>query len=47
MLGVNITGCLMTAQAVARQMVKNKWTGSIVMIASMSGTIANKGLICP
>jgi len=46
MLGVNVTGCLMTAQAVARQMIKNKWTGSIVMIASMSGTIANKGLIC-
>ncbi|KAL2755681.1 hypothetical protein ACRALDRAFT_2105161 [Sodiomyces alcalophilus JCM 7366] len=47
MLGVNVTGVLMTAQAVARQMVKYECKGSIVMIASMSGTIANRGLICP
>ncbi|KAI1338289.1 hypothetical protein F5Y15DRAFT_416935 [Xylariaceae sp. FL0016] len=47
MLGVNVTGCLMTAQAVARQMVRLGCPGSIVMIASMSGTVANRGLICP
>lgn len=47
MLGVNVTGVLMTAQAVARQMVKRKTDGSLVLIASMSGTIANRGLICP
>ncbi|KAI8626769.1 hypothetical protein F5Y19DRAFT_487995 [Xylariaceae sp. FL1651] len=47
MLGVNVTGVLMTAQAVARQMVRLESTGSIVLIASMSGTIANRGLICP
>ncbi|KAI0160638.1 hypothetical protein GGR57DRAFT_389050 [Xylariaceae sp. FL1272] len=47
MLGVNVTGVLMTSQAVARQMVRLNTPGSIVMIASMSGTIANKGLICP
>ncbi|KAI0171592.1 short-chain dehydrogenase [Pestalotiopsis sp. NC0098] len=47
MLGVNVTGVLMTAQAVARQMVKRKTEGSLVLIASMSGTIANRGLICP
>ncbi|KAI1264826.1 hypothetical protein F5Y18DRAFT_68299 [Xylariaceae sp. FL1019] len=47
MLGVNVTGVLMTAQAVARQMVRLNTPGSIVMIASMSGTVANKGLICP
>ncbi|KAH8812270.1 hypothetical protein F5884DRAFT_306384 [Xylogone sp. PMI_703] len=47
MLEVNVTGCFMTAQAVARQMVKFGKGGSIVMIASMSGTIANRGLICP
>jgi NAD(P)-dependent dehydrogenase (short-subunit alcohol dehydrogenase family) len=47
MLGVNVTGVLMTAQAVARQMVKQQTDGSLVLIASMSGTIANRGLICP
>lgn len=47
MLGINITGVLMTAQAVARQMVRLKQEGSLVFIASMSGTVANRGLICP
>ncbi|RYP03949.1 hypothetical protein DL764_004783 [Monosporascus ibericus] len=47
MLGVNVTGVLMTAQAVARQMVRLRTPGSIALIASMSGTIANRGLICP
>ncbi|KAH6657775.1 hypothetical protein BKA67DRAFT_532965 [Truncatella angustata] len=47
MLGVNVTGVLMTAQAVARQMVKGNTGGSLVFIASMSGTVANRGLICP
>ena len=47
MFGVNITGVFMTAQAVARQMIKRKTKGSLVLIASMSGTVANRGLICP
>lgn len=47
MLGVNVTGVLITAQAVARQMIRLGSTGSLVLIASMSGTIANRGLICP
>lgn len=47
MLGVNVTGVLMTSQAVARQMIRLGSTGSFVLIASMSGTIANRGLICP
>ncbi|KAI1292728.1 hypothetical protein F5Y03DRAFT_16301 [Xylaria venustula] len=47
MLGVNVTGVLMTAQAVARQMTRLGSTGSLVLIASMSGTVANRGLICP
>ena len=47
MFSVNITGVLMTAQATARQMLKYKSPGSIVLIASMSGSIANRGLICP
>ncbi len=47
MLGVNVTGVFMTAQAVARQMIKRKQQGSLVLIGSMSGTVANRGLICP
>ncbi len=47
MLGVNVTGVFMTAQAVARQMIRLKQPGSIALIASMSGTVANRGLICP
>lgn len=47
MFGVNITGVFMTAQAVARQMKRLNQKGSMVFIASMSGHIANKGLICP
>ena len=47
MLEVNITGSFMTAQATARAMIKYDCVGSIAMIASMSATIANRGLICP
>ena len=47
MMGVNVTGVFMTAQAVARQMIQRKQKGSLVLIASMSGTVANRGLICP
>ncbi|KAG9247569.1 hypothetical protein BJ878DRAFT_555254 [Calycina marina] len=42
-LGINVMGCFLTAQAVARQMKKFGEGGSIVMIASMSAHIANKG----
>jgi NAD(P)-dependent dehydrogenase (short-subunit alcohol dehydrogenase family) len=42
MMSVNVTGCFMTAQAAAKQMIKFGNGGSIVMIASMSGTIANR-----
>lgn len=37
-----ITGVFMTAQAVAKEMIKHGRGGSIVMIASMSGSIANR-----
>lgn len=43
-MSINVTGCFMTAQAAARQMVRLKTPGSICMIASMSGTIANRGM---
>lgn len=42
MLEVNVTGAFMTAQAVAKQMIRFDNGGSIVMIASMSGTVANR-----
>ncbi|KAI1775149.1 NAD(P)-binding protein [Hypoxylon cercidicola] len=47
MLAINFTGVLMTATASARQMMKYKCRGSICLIASMSGSIANKGLLSP
>ncbi len=47
MFATNITGVFMTAQAVAKQMLRFKTQGSIVLIASMSGSVANRGLICP
>ncbi|KAL3425539.1 short-chain dehydrogenase [Phlyctema vagabunda] len=47
MMSVNVTGCFMTAQAAAKQMIRFGNGGSIVMIASMSATVANRGLICP
>jgi NAD(P)-dependent dehydrogenase (short-subunit alcohol dehydrogenase family) len=47
MLDINFTGVFMTATAVARQMMKYKCRGSICLIASMSGHVANKGLITP
>ncbi|KAI9660314.1 MAG: hypothetical protein M1821_009664 [Bathelium mastoideum] len=46
-LTINVTGVFMTAQAAARQMIKYGRGGSICLIGSMSGTIANRGLICP
>lgn len=42
MFEVNVTGVFMTAQAVAKQMIRFGNGGSIVMIASMSGTVANR-----
>jgi NAD(P)-dependent dehydrogenase (short-subunit alcohol dehydrogenase family) len=45
MMAVNYTGVLMTATSAARQMFKYKCHGSMCIIASMSGSVANKGLI--
>lgn len=47
MLSINVTGVFMTAQAAAKQMIRFGQGGSIVLIASMSGSIANRDLICP
>lgn len=47
MLEINYTGVMMTATAAARQMFRYKCRGSICLIASMSGLVANKGLLSP
>ncbi|KAM0294205.1 hypothetical protein ACHAO9_001905 [Fusarium lateritium] len=47
MMSINFTGAFMTAQAAARQMIRLKQPGGILMIASMSATIANKGMLAP
>jgi NAD(P)-dependent dehydrogenase (short-subunit alcohol dehydrogenase family) len=43
---VNVTGAFLTAKHSARIMMRNGVHGSIVMISSMSGQIANRGLYC-
>jgi len=45
-MDINVVGSFNTAQAAAITMFKHGLGGSIVMIASMSGTVANKGLFC-
>ncbi|KAF4967749.1 hypothetical protein FZEAL_10496 [Fusarium zealandicum] len=47
MMSINFTGAFMTAQAAARQMIRLGQPGSICLIASMSATIANKGMLAP
>jgi NAD(P)-dependent dehydrogenase (short-subunit alcohol dehydrogenase family) len=42
MFEINITGVFMTAQAVAKQMVRLGKGGSIVLIGSMSASVANR-----
>ncbi|OOQ84644.1 oxidoreductase, short chain dehydrogenase/reductase family [Penicillium brasilianum] len=46
MLDVNVLGTFIPAKHCARIFVEQKTAGSIVMIASMSGQIANRGLTC-
>jgi NAD(P)-dependent dehydrogenase (short-subunit alcohol dehydrogenase family) len=41
-LDINTNGVLFTAQAAGRQMAKYKRPGSIILIASMSGSITNR-----
>ncbi|PNP57289.1 hypothetical protein THARTR1_02735 [Trichoderma harzianum] len=45
MMQTNYTAAFMTAQAAARMMLKYKSRGSICFVASMSGSVANKGLL--
>ncbi|TFK37959.1 hypothetical protein BDQ12DRAFT_666561 [Crucibulum laeve] len=43
LIDVNVNGVLFTAQAAGRQMARLGIPGSIIMTASMSGSIANQG----
>ncbi|PTB34823.1 hypothetical protein M441DRAFT_454638, partial [Trichoderma asperellum CBS 433.97] len=45
MLQTNYTAAFMTTQAAARMMFKYKNRGSICFVASMTGSVANKGLL--
>ncbi len=47
MFEINVTGVFMTAQAVAKQMIRFGNGGSIALIASMSGTVANRVRLGP
>jgi NAD(P)-dependent dehydrogenase (short-subunit alcohol dehydrogenase family) len=47
MMEVNYTGVFISARECARQMMQYKIQGSICLVASMSGTIANRGFIAP
>ncbi|CAG8108258.1 unnamed protein product [Penicillium nalgiovense] len=46
-MNVNFFGAFNSATATARQMLKFKTPGSILLVASMSGLIANKGICSP
>lgn len=43
MLAINYTGVYLSAVACARQMIKYSSPGSMLLVASMSGFVANKG----
>ena len=47
MFEINITGTFMTSKAVARQMIRFGNGGSMVLIASMSGSVANRVRLLP
>ncbi len=47
MMDINFGGVFFAATATARAMLKHGTPGSMCLIASMSGLIANKGLISP
>lgn len=43
-LDINVTGTFLIAQAVARELAQTNTTGSMVLVASMSGYVSNKGV---
>lgn len=47
MLDVNFTAAFLTAQEAGKQMIRYNTPGSIVLVGSISGQIANRGLYSP
>lgn len=47
MVDINYTGLFMSATAAAREMMRYGCRGSICLVASMSGIVANKGMNSP
>lgn len=43
MMNINFNGVMLSAVSCARQMIKYKTPGSMMLVGSMSGLIANKG----
>lgn len=46
MMNINYGGVYLSAVSCARQMIKYKTPGAMVLVGSMSGLIANRGLNC-
>jgi NAD(P)-dependent dehydrogenase (short-subunit alcohol dehydrogenase family) len=46
-MSINYTGAFIAATAAAKQMLQWKCRGSIVLVSSMSGLVANKGMVSP
>lgn len=46
-MSINYTGTFVTATAAAKQMMQTRTPGSIVLVASISGLITNKGMVSP
>lgn len=42
MLDINVAGTFLVAQAVANELIKTNDSGSLVLVASMSGYVTNK-----
>jgi len=47
MMDINYAGVFFSATSAARAMLRHNTPGNIVLIASMSGFVANKGLVSP
>ena len=45
-LDVNVTGVFLSAKQAAEEMIRTKSEGSIILIASMSASVANRDLDC-
>ncbi|KAH8589119.1 hypothetical protein B0O99DRAFT_637776 [Bisporella sp. PMI_857] len=46
-MSINYTGVFIAATAAAKQILQWKCRGSIVLVSSISGLVANKGMISP